>query len=79
MAIELIQGAIHWISEDFLNLGVLRGVPDLSDTLWIAQATSTDLFSSIGQAWDNFIRTGQVWALIIGFFLGYIFRSITSY
>jgi hypothetical protein len=74
MAIELILGATHRGCEDLLITGIFH-----PSTLWIAQTASTDLFSSVSQAWDNFIRTGQVWALIIGFFVGYIFRSITSY
>jgi hypothetical protein len=30
-------------------------------------------------AWRKFIETGQVWALVIGFILGYIFRSFTGF
>ncbi len=30
-------------------------------------------------AWKKFIETGQVWALIIGFIVGYIFRSFTGF
>lgn len=47
--------------------------------LFIAQVQSTDLFTNVQQAWNNFVQTGQVWALIIGFVLGYLFRSITAY
>ncbi len=46
--------------------------------LWIAQFED-NLGSSFQSAWDNFIQSGQVWALIIGFIVGYTFRSITSY
>lgn len=45
---------------------------------WMAQIQD-NLFNNIGQAWANFIQSGQVWALIIGFVVGYIFRSITAY
>jgi hypothetical protein len=47
--------------------------------LFIAQTTSTDLFSNVQQAWNNFVQSGQIWALIGGFVLGYLFRSITAY
>lgn len=47
-------------------------------SLWIAQFED-NLGSSFQSAWDNFIQSGQVWALIIGFIVGYVFRSITSY
>jgi hypothetical protein len=53
--------------------------PEFASThIWIAQAYKDDLFNNIGQSWDNFIKSGQVWALVIGFVLGYLFRSITS-
>jgi hypothetical protein len=29
--------------------------------------------------WHNFIESGQVWALVIGSFFGYMFKSFTSY
>lgn len=47
-------------------------------SLWIAQFED-NLGSSFQSAWDNFIQSGQVWALVIGFIVGYVFRSITSY
>jgi hypothetical protein len=53
--------------------------PSTEAVLFIAQAPSTDLFGNVQQAWNNFVQTGQVWALIIGFVLGYLFRSITAY
>lgn len=48
-------------------------------SLWIAQQFEDNLGSSFQSTWDNFIQSGQVWALIIGFIVGYVFRSITSY
>lgn len=47
-------------------------------SLWIAQFEE-NLGGNFQAAWDNFIQSGQVWALIIGFIVGYVFRSITSY
>lgn len=49
-----------------------------SHSIWIAQFED-NLGSSFQDAWNNFIQSGQVWALIIGFIVGYVFRSITSY
>ena len=36
------------------------------------------IIETIQDAWKNFIESGQVWALGIGFVLGYIFRTFTS-
>jgi ABC-type enterochelin transport system permease subunit len=30
-------------------------------------------------AWNNFVKTGQIWALLIGIAIGYFFRSMTSF
>jgi hypothetical protein len=38
-----------------------------------------DVLAQMQDAFNNFIESGQVWALLIGFVLGYIFRSFTAY
>ena len=45
-------------------------VPNLRDV---------DVVRDMKSAWDNFIDSGQVWALVIGLVLGYMLRSLTSY
>jgi hypothetical protein len=77
MDIGLIQG-IHLMGfQDFLPLnGFSHSL--VSGSIWIAQAIKDDLFNNVGQSWNNFIQSGQVWALCIGFVLGYLFRGITS-
>jgi hypothetical protein len=45
----------------------------------LAQTYKDDLGSNLQGTWNNFIQSGQVWALLIGLVVGYIFRSITSY
>lgn len=47
--------------------------------IWLAQSFEDNLGSNLQGAWDNFIQSGQVWALLIGFVVGYIFRSLTAY
>ncbi len=37
-----------------------------------------DILGKFKKSWQNFIESGQVWALGIGFVLGYIFRTFTS-
>lgn len=46
---------------------------------WTLAQQNTDVFGNFQAALDNFIQSGQVWALLLGFFLGYFFRSLTSY
>ena len=46
----------------------------------LAQTISDpDLLGQVQKAWNNFIETGQVWALLIGLVVGYLIRNLTSY
>jgi hypothetical protein len=50
-----------------------------NDSLVFAQQLETDSFKGFRAAMDYFIKSGQVWALLIGLVVGYIFKSLTSY
>ena len=41
--------------------------------------TDPDLLGQIQKAWNNFVETGQIWALLIGLVIGYLIRNLTSY
>ncbi|MEH1922469.1 hypothetical protein [Nostoc sp.] len=41
--------------------------------------TDPNVLDQMQKAWSHFIQTGQVWALLIGLFIGYIIRNLTSY
>jgi len=45
----------------------------------LAQQFDTDVFRGVREAFGNFFESGQVWALLIGFILGYLLRGITTY
>jgi hypothetical protein len=51
------------------------------DWLFFAQDApgTPDILADIQNAWSNFVKTGQIWALLIGIFFGYLFRSMTSF
>jgi hypothetical protein len=38
-----------------------------------------DILGDFQKTFNHFVQTGQVWALIIGLFLGYLLRSLTSF
>lgn len=83
----MVIGALQVIHAHFLNLShVYNSVG--AQSFWrlslgwleIAQTIQDpDLLGNWQKAFDNFIQSGQVWALLIGFVLGYIFRGLTSY
>lgn len=83
----MVVNALQLIHAHFLNVNhVYNSVG--SQLFWrlslgwleIAQTIQDpDLLGNWQKAFDNFIQSGQVWALLIGFVLGYIFRGLTSY
>ena len=38
-----------------------------------------DILGDMANAWNTFIDSGQVWALMIGLVIGYLVRGITAY
>lgn len=42
------------------------------------QVSQTTLFSDVQKFWNNFVQSGQIWALIIGIVIGYGIRNITA-
>ncbi|MFM7888137.1 MAG: hypothetical protein ACKPCM_15925 [Pseudanabaena sp.] len=43
----------------------------------IAQQFKQDVMGDISKGWNGFVKSGQIWALMIGSVIGYLFRSIT--
>ncbi|CAN1212311.1 hypothetical protein TUMEXPCC7403_19035 [Tumidithrix helvetica PCC 7403] len=50
------------------------------DTDWttLAQQFNQDVLGDMGKGWNGFVKSGQIWALLIGLIAGYLFRSITA-
>ncbi|NRB09852.1 MAG: hypothetical protein HRU34_24190 [Richelia sp.] len=47
---------------------------------FIAQTVNDpDVMGQMQKSFSNFVESGQVWALLIGVVIGYLFRSLTSY
>lgn len=44
-----------------------------------AVSKDLDIMAQFQDSFNNFIKTGQVWAMLIGFVLGYLFRNFTAY
>ncbi|WP_373480621.1 hypothetical protein [Geminocystis sp.] len=38
-----------------------------------------DIIGQITDAWNNFIESGQVWAMLTGIFFGYVFANFTRF
>lgn len=80
MDFTLLQGGVHWVLAGLPNLSLVDLVSGAASSgPLIAQTFQDNLFSNVGQAWEHFISSGQVWALIIGFVIGYLFRGFSAY
>ncbi len=44
----------------------------------LAQQFKQDVTGDFARGWDDFVKSGKIWALIIGIVVGYMFRSITN-
>jgi hypothetical protein len=61
----ILGGLNHLFSIDWLGLAQLK--------------TETDLFAQVSGAWDNVVKTGQIWALLIGIVFGYLIKAFTTF
>lgn len=61
-----VAQTLHWhVSDDWLVLA--------------QQFKQTDITGDVGKAWNHFVRTGQIWAFLIGIVAGYMVKTFTSY
>ncbi|NUN64687.1 hypothetical protein HCU40_07975 [Pseudanabaena biceps] len=67
--------AIDSISNLHFNIADLHS-PFHMDLL--AQQFKQDVAGDMAKGWNNFVKSGQIWALMIGVVVGYMFRSITN-
>ncbi len=74
--LSLHLSAIDISSNLHLNIADLHSHIDMD--LLAQQYKPTDITGDVGKGWSNFVKTGQIWALIIGVAVGYLFRSITN-
>jgi hypothetical protein len=50
------------------------------DITFLAQnVRDADLLGQIQRNWNYFVKSGQIWASLIGLVVGYMIRSLTSY
>ncbi|NJN30544.1 MAG: hypothetical protein HC824_09020 [Synechococcales cyanobacterium RM1_1_8] len=47
--------------------------------LVLAQQFDQDILGDITTAFRGFVDSGQFWAMLIGFVIGYVFKGLTSY
>jgi hypothetical protein len=74
---------IHFVSDlpTWLNSVTHLGdfVQSIDVTVFAQEFKQTDIAGNVGKSWDHFVRTGQVWAFVLGAGLGYFVRTFTSF
>lgn len=74
----LLVGMTHWADAS-------QALPGhhVLDLLTVAQTQtkpfSENLWGDVSGSFNRFVKSGQLWALLIGIVVGYVFRSFTSY
>lgn len=82
MLVNLMQTMTSWLSvqvysNDSLSMLVAK-MPYWSVVL-AYQVRETNLWGQVQGAWNHFVQTGQIWALIIGVILGYFIKGFTTF
>ncbi|XWK85721.1 MAG: hypothetical protein U7127_16000 [Phormidium sp.] len=82
MLVNLMQTMTSWLSvqvygSDSLPMLVAK-LPYWSLELAV-QVRDTNLWGQVQGAWNHFVQTGQIWAMIIGLILGYFIKGFTTF
>jgi hypothetical protein len=38
-----------------------------------------DILGQMQRSWNNFVKSGQIWATLIGIIIGYLLKGLSSY
>ena len=79
MAIESITTFVDSFSQGYDPISQLLLKLPINWTIVAQTLKQTDLVSDVQKVFAHFVATGQIWAMITGLIIGYLFRSLTSY
>ena len=79
LAAQPFQGSVNGAALDGALDGSLAIAPvGLSQTILVQQFEESDLGKQVQDSWNNFVESGQIWALLVGVIFGYMFRTFTG-
>lgn len=81
MMISLIPDVTSWLAGMTHGTDVLQNLHGYLplDLAVLDKPIQVDLAGDVQRAFNNFVRSGQVWAFLIGIALGYLVKTFTSY
>lgn len=68
-SLDILQASSDGIAQLHQSLGLVW-------TLLAQDVKDPNVIGQMQSAFENFVKSGQIWALIIGFVLGYGFKSL---
>jgi hypothetical protein len=82
---DLVQNYLadvgHWndvLSSSLSHVHISVPMPDDWGVL-AQQFKETDIGGDVGKWWDKAVKTGQVWAFLLGAIFGYLVKMFTTY
>lgn len=82
MVVEGLQAVSAGLDSISYWNDALGGLNSHSSLDWLVLAQQVEDPNVLGQmanAWNNFVKSGQIWAMLIGLVIGYFFRGMTSF
>lgn len=68
-----------WVKLATFVLSFLLTIYISSDMVLAQQITDPNIVGQMQKAFNHFVQSGQVWAMLIGLAIGYMIRNLTSY
>jgi hypothetical protein len=67
-----LNSALHWSD-------LAQSLHSIDVTIFAQDFKQVDIAGDVGKTWNHFVRTGQVWAFLIGIGAGYLAKTFTSF
>lgn len=80
MIVEAAPDMVNW----FVNVNVWHDpmhalVTHTMDGTVLAQQFNQDLIADMQKAFNHFVKSGQIWAFLLGIILGYMVKTFTTF
>jgi hypothetical protein len=76
--VDFLTGTFSHVTAVINNDSIATLVPN-DGHIVLANQFNQDILGDLTKAFNKFVKSGQLLAMAIGFVIGYIFKSITSY
>lgn len=75
----LLKHQLSNINSGHTTIAMLSEQTTVNNLIIAQEIHDPKILDQMQKAWGKFVDSGQIWALIIGLFVGYMFKSLTSY